>query len=539
MLSVIEVSQGFGGKLLFDNVNESFTPGKRYALTGPNGAGKSTFMKFLAGIDEPQKGRVSRPKKTSFLRQDQYAYDEMRVIDAVIMGNKVLHEALTEKEALLARMEAGEEFTDEMGMKLGELEGTIAEEDGYQAESDAARLLDGLGIVEEHHNKLMKELSGGIKLRVLLAQALFGKPDCLLLDEPTNHLDMDSIAWLENFLQNYEGTLVVISHDRHFLNEVATHVADIDYEQIITYTGNYDDMVLQKTQIRHRLEGEEAEKSKKVAQLKEFIQKFSAGSRASQVQSRKKQLGKLQANVLKKSNIQRPWIRFEQKEPSGKEPLTVRGLTKYFVEPGKPDIKICDDLDLLLLRGEKLAIIGPSGIGKTTLIKMLMGQVQPSGGEVTWGHNTSIGYFAQDHREGIPEGEKIWEWLLNHDPEAGRERIRQLLGRMLFSGEEGEKLTHVLSGGETARILFSKLMLMGDNVLIFDEPTNHLDLESITALRDAIKAYEGTVIFATHDRDLVAECSTRILAMSKGGIDDFNGPYEEFCEKVGDIRLDR
>jgi ATPase subunit of ABC transporter with duplicated ATPase domains len=430
-------------------------------------------------------------------------------------------------------------------MELGELEGVIAEEDGYVAEVEAAKLLDGLGILEEHHGQKMKTLSGGHKLRVLLAQALFGKPDCLLLDEPTNHLDLDSIRWLERFLLAYEGILVVISHDRHFLNAVTTHIADIDYETIITYTGNYDDMVLQKSQVRSRIESENADKAKKVEQLKDFIARFGAGTRASQVQSRKKEIERLKGTDLKKTNIQRPFIRFETGgKPSGKHVLQVRGLSKTFQQEGKPDIPIVKDLDLLLMRGDKMAVIGPSGIGKTTLVRLLLAELERDAGEVTWGHETRVGYFAQEHTEGIPPNVPLWEWLLSLDEGIGGERankedIRQLLGRMLFSGEEGAKLTHVLSGGETARLLFAKLMLLKHNVLVFDEPTNHLDLESISALRDAIQRYEGTVIFVTHDRDLVSEAATRILAMSKHGVEDFNGPYEEFLRRVGELRLDR
>lgn len=539
MLTVNEVTQSFGGRILFDQVNVGFTPGKRYGLTGPNGAGKSTFMKFLSGDAQPEKGMVSRPRKTSVLRQDQYAFDEFRVIDTVIMGNKGLWEALVEKEALLARAETGE-FTDEMGMRLGELEGVVAEEDGYTAESDAGSLLDGLGIPDDIHYEPMSSVSGGMKLRVLLAQALFGKPECLLLDEPTNHLDLDSIRWLEDFLLSYEGVLVVISHDRHFLNTVTTHIADIDYETIIVYTGNYDDMVIQKSQIRSRLEQQNADRSKKIEQLKDFIQRFGAGTRASQVQSRKKEIERLQGDELKRSNIQRPFIRFDIGErPSGRNVLTLEGLSKTFVKDNGEKIKICQKLDLHLQRGDRLAIIGPSGIGKTSLVKMMLGQLKPDAGKITWGHEANAGYFAQDHREGIPDNMKLWQYLLSFDDKAGKEDVRGLLGRMLFSGEEGDKLTQVLSGGEVARLLFAKLMLLKHNVLVFDEPTNHLDLEAISALREGLKVYKGTAIIVTHDRDLVAECATRVLALSKHGIEDHNGGYEEFLQKTGSLRLDR
>lgn len=540
MLTVSEVTQSFGSKMLFDNVTVSFTPGRRYGLTGPNGAGKSTFMKFLSGDEQPAKGSVSRPVKTSVLHQDQYTYDAYRVIDTVMMGNKGLWAAMVEKEALLARCDNGEEFTDEMGMRLGDLETIFAEEDGYTAESEAATLLDGLGIGDEFHEELMKNMSGGMKLRVLLAQALFGKPECLLLDEPTNHLDMDSIHWLEDFLMRYEGVLVVISHDRHFLNTVTTHIADIDYETIIVYTGNYDDMVIQKSQIRSRLESQNEDRAKKVEQLKDFVARFGAGTRASQVQSRKKEIERLKAEELKRSNIQRPFIRFDLNErPSGRNVLTATGLTKVFKKENGEKITICKNLDLHIQRGDKLAIIGPSGIGKTTMVKMLLGQLAPDAGKVVLGHEVNIGYFAQDHSEGIPDNMKLWQYLLSFDDKAGREDVRGLLGRMLFSGEEGDKLTHVLSGGETARLLFAKLMLLKQNVLVFDEPTNHLDLEAISALCEAIKNFKGTAIFVTHDRDLVSECATRILALTKHGIEDFNHGYEEFLKSVGDVRLDR
>ncbi len=545
-LAVSELTQSYGGRTLFDNVTIAFPAGKRFGLTGPNGAGKSTFMKFLAGDAEPAKGSVSRPPKTSILRQDQAAYDEHRVVDAVIMGNKRLWAALAEKAELLARCEAGDDFTDEMGMRLGDLETVIGEEDGYTAEGEAAKLLDGLGIPVEQHTSVMKSMSGGHKLRVLLAQALFGRPECLLLDEPTNHLDLDSIRWLEGFLLAYEGILVVISHDRHFLNAVTTHIADVDYETIIVYTGNYDDMVLQKSEVRGRIESENADKAKKVEQLKDFVARFGAGTRASQVQSRKKEIEKLQGTELKKSNIQRPYIKFETGgRPSGKQVLRVENLSKTFRTPGKADIPIVDRFNLTLLRGDKMAVIGPSGIGKTTLLRLFLNEVAKDAGEVVWGHEVRVGYFAQDHAHGIPPHVPLWEWLYSLDEprtpaeRASREDIRNLLGRVLFSGEEALKHTDVLSGGETARLLFAKLMLLKQNVLVFDEPTNHLDLESISALNAALRRYDGTVVFVTHDRDLVADVATRVLALSKHGIDDFQGPYDEFLRKVGEARLDR
>ncbi len=534
MLKVSGVSQNFGQKILFENVNVTFSPGKRYGLTGPNGAGKSTFMKFLSGEAEPQKGFVQRPAKTSILKQDHSLFDTSRVLDTVIMGNKRLWDAMQEKDDIYARTGAGEEFTDELGMRLGELEGIVAEEDGYSAESDAATLLSGLGIQEAAHELKMSELSAGYKPRVLLAQALFGRPECLLLDEPTNALDLTSVHWLEEFLKRYEGILVVISHDRHFMNEVATDIADIDYESIIVYPGNYDDMVIAKTQLRAQTEQANAERAKKAAQLKEFIARFSAGTRASQVQSRKKELDKLQAADLKRSNIARPFIKFEiNAKPSGKNVLTVEGLTKTFRTEGKEDIHICTDLNINIYRGEKVAIVGPSGIGKTTLVRLLLNEIQADKGKISWGHETRVGYFAQELKQGIPINTPIWEWLHTFDEKASREEIRGILGRMLFTGEEGDKLTHVLSGGETARLLFSKLMLQKNNVLIFDEPTNHLDLESISALGDALVKFEGTVLFVTHDRDLISRAATKIISMEKRGIDVFDGTWDEYAASSG------
>src|SRR5277367_1082016 len=360
MLSVSNVSMRYGAKILFDEVSTAFTPGKRYGLTGPNGAGKSTFMKLLSGELEPQKGTVVRPRKVGVLSQDQFAYDAFTASDTVIMGNKRLWAAMQERDAIYSKAD----MTDEDGMKLGELEGIVGEEDGYTAESDAAVLLDGLDIPEELHSRRMSELQGGQKVRVLLAQALFGGPDALLLDEPTNHLDLESIHWLRNFLSRYQGSLIVISHDRHFLNSICTHIADIDYQTIITYTGGYDDMVLAKTQIRSRIESDNAQREKKIAQLNEFIARFSAGTRSSQVMSRKKEVERLQTSELAKSNIARPYIRFEMKKQSGRHPLECKGLTKAY-----DGLKVIESFTASISRGEKVGILGRNGAGKTTLIR--------------------------------------------------------------------------------------------------------------------------------------------------------------------------
>jgi len=524
-LQVVSVTKSYGAKTLFEDVTVIFTTGKRYGLTGPNGAGKSTFMKILSGDLDPDTGGVSRPEKTSVLRQEQFGYEDVRVIDVVMRGNKGLWAALHEKEQILALPE----ITDEQGHRLGDLEGIIAEEDGYSAESDAAVLLSGLGIPARAVEHPMRELPGGLRLRVLLAQALFGKPEVLLLDEPTNNLDLDSIRWLETFLCDYEGVLVTISHDRHFLNAICTHVADIDYNTIITYTGGYDDMVMAKSQVRSRVESENDDRRKKIAQLQDFVARFGAGTRASQVQSRKKEIEKLQVADLKKSNIERPFIQFLLKRPSGKQTLTLEGLTKRW-----PSVEICRDFTALVNKGEKVAIVGANGVGKTTLCRMLVEELAPDAGTIEWGHEVSLGYIAQDHGDSIPRDTTVDEWLHSFDERAYLQDIRGLLGKMLFKGEEGLKPTAALSGGEAVRLLFAKLMLTKDNVLILDEPTNHLDLESIVALGEALRRYEGTAFVVTHDRDLIANFATRLFAFDERGLTDFRGTYEEYlAQRVG------
>ncbi len=528
MIAVSGVSMRYGSKILFEDVTTTFSAGRRYALTGPNGAGKSTFMKLLTGELAPQVGTVTRPEKLGVLRQDQFAFDRYRVVDTVIMGNQRLWPALEERERLYAKTD----MTDEDGMRLAELEGIVGEEDGYTAESDAAILLEGLDIPQELHERTMAELQGGQKVRVLLAQALFGHPQALLLDEPTNHLDLDSIHWLQHFLVNYDGTLIVISHDRHFLNAVATHTADIDYQAIITYTGGYDDMVLAKTQIRSRLEAQNEQREKKIAQLNDFIARFSAGTRSSQVQSRRKEVERLQTTELARSNIQRPYIRFTQNRPSGRNVLEVKDASKAFGE-----LSVIDDFSAIVNRGEKIVLVGRNGVGKTTLLKALLSDapgVTPSpddldSGVVRWGHEVSVGYFAQDHTNAIEKGLTAVEWLHRFDPDASRQDIHGLLGQMLFSGEEGLKPTDALSGGETARLLFCRIMLQKPNVLVLDEPTNHLDLESINALNVALQKFEGTVLLVTHDQDLMEEVGTRVWHFTGGGIVDFKGTYEEYA----------
>jgi len=537
MISVSNVSMRYGAKILFDEVSTAFTPGRRYGLTGPNGAGKSTFMKLLSGELEPQKGAVVRPSKLGVLSQDQFAFDAYTVVDTVIMGNKRLWTALQERDAIYAK----HDMTDEDGMKLGELEGIVGEEDGYSAESDAAVLLQGLDIPEDLHTRKMGELQGGQKVRVLLAQALFGHPQALLLDEPTNHLDLDSIHWLQSFLTAYDGIVITISHDRHFLNSICTHIADIDYETIITYTGTYDDMVLAKTQVRSQIEAQNAQREKKIAQLNEFIARFAAGTRSSQVQSRRKEVERLQVTELAKSNIQRPFIKFEQKRPSGKHILEIEHLDKAYGEN-----KVIRNFTASISRGEKIALMGRNGAGKTTLLNALLANSpntpqselrKTSGydgplvddGKVIWGHEAAIGYFAQDHRGLIEDGTTVMEWLHQWDPAAVTEELRGILGQMLFAREEATKSTTVLSGGEAARLLFCKLMLQKPNVLVLDEPTNHLDLESINALNIALQRYQGTVLLVTHDHDLIDEVATRVWHFEPDHkITDFKGTYEEY-----------
>src|ERR1700735_5666835 len=527
---------GFGARVLFEEVSTTFFAGRRYGITGPSGAGKSTLMKILTGEIEPTKGDVTRPKKLGILSQDQFAFDDQRVIDTVIMGNRPLWKALQEREILYAKPH--DELTDADGMRLGELEGIVGEENGYTAESDAAVLLDGLGIEESLHERKMSELQGGQKVRVLLAQALFGSPPALLLDEPTNHLDLDSVHWLQDYLLEYEGVLIVISHDRHFLNSVCTHTADIDYETVIMYNGGYDDMVMAKTSIRSRIESENEKREKKIAHLNEFIARFFACTRSAQATSRKKELERLQTTELARSNIARPYIRFQMDQHSGRHPLEIKSVAKSY-----DGVKVILPFSASVARGEKIALTGRYGAGKTTLLKSLVRnatgyiddvdrQFPVDGGTVGWGHNVAVGYCARHHSDSIEKGPTAVDWLHQFKPQATQEELRGVLGQMLFSGDDALKPTKALSGGESARLIFCRLMLQRPNVLVLDEPTNHLDLESINALNIALQKYDGTVLLVTHDYDVIDEVATRIWHFKDGNIEDFKGPYAEYRAHV-------
>jgi ATPase subunit of ABC transporter with duplicated ATPase domains len=531
LISVNDLTMRFGARILFEDVTTTFQPGRRYAITGPNGSGKSTFMKIVTGEIEPSKGSVTRPKKIGILRQDQFAFDAFRVLDTVIMGNAPLWDALQEREKF---HENPNDWTDEDGMRLGELEGIVGDQGGYTAEADAATLLQGLDIPKDLHDRKMSELQSGQKMRVLLAQALFSNASVLLLDEPTNNLDLDSVHWLQRYLLAYTGCLIVISHDRHFLNEVCTHSADIDYQSIITYTGAYDDMVLAKTQIRARVEAGNAVREKKIAQLNEFIQRFSAGTRSAQTTSRKKEVERLQTSELAKSNIQRPYIRFQNERPSGRHALEIKELSKSY-----GDLRVIQNFSASVARGEKIALLGRNGSGKTTMLRSLLrnatGYVDApdrdfpvDGAVVTWGHEVAVGYFSQDHKESIRPGVTLLEWLHEFDPSSSQQELRGLLGQMLFSGDDATKRTENLSGGEAARLIFCRLMLQKPNFLMLDEPTNHLDLESINALNIALQKYDGTVLLVTHDHDLVDEVATRIWHFDNREVEDFKGPYAEY-----------
>ncbi|WP_079989364.1 ribosomal protection-like ABC-F family protein [Candidatus Protochlamydia phocaeensis] len=521
MITLSKISKSFGSRVLFDDVTITFNAGNRYGLTGPNGAGKTTLLKIIMGMEEPTSGTVTLPDRVGILRQNIEAFRNEKVVDVVIMGNKRLWDALKERDALYEV-----EMSDDVGMRLGELEGIIAEEDGYSADSNAEVLLSGMGITQEYFQEQMHAIPTDMQFRVLLCQALFGEPQALLLDEPTNHLDLESIGWLETFLHNYKGTLVVISHDRHFLNAVTTHIADIDYETIIIYPGNYDDMVVAKTSVRERAEADAKSKEKKISQLREFVARFGAGTRASQVQSRLREIDRLQPQELKKSNIQRPYIRFIPSEKApGKILLKVEEVSK-----GYDGLEVIKHFSMELDRGDKIGVIGNNGRGKTTLLKMLAQVLAPDAGQVEIGHQVLISYFPQNHSDIVDKsGDKTaFDWLKERRPGIYDQDIRSVMGKMLFGGDDAFKPVATLSGGETARLILAGILLSEHNLIILDEPNNHLDLEAVSALGWGLSEYKGTVVVASHDRDLISTVANKIIAFEADGIHLFEGNLDEY-----------
>ncbi|MDD3516861.1 MAG: ABC-F family ATPase [Chromatiales bacterium] len=526
MISTANITMQFGPKPLFENVSVKFGNGNRYGLIGANGCGKSTFMKILGGDLEPTSGHVMLEPQARLgkLRQDQFAYENERVIDTVIMGHAELWKVKAERD----RIYALPEMSEEDGMRVADLEAHFAEMDGYTAESRAGDLLLGLGIPIEQHEGPMSAVAPGWKLRVLLAQALFADPDVLLLDEPTNHLDINTIRWLEGILTARNSTMIIISHDRHFLNSVCTHMADLDYGELRLYPGNYDDYMIASTQARERLQSDNAKKKAQIAELQAFVSRFSANaSKARQATSRARQIDKIELAEIKPSSRVSPYIRFEQYKKLHRQAVTVKGLSKGY--DGTP---LFSNFDMQIEAGERVAIIGPNGIGKTTLLRCLCGDLRPDAGEVKWAEAADLGYFAQDHAADFADDMTLYEWMARWTA-GGEQAIRAALGRMLFSNDDVLKSVKVLSGGEQGRMLFGKLALLRPNVLLMDEPTNHLDMESIEALNLALENYPGTLIFVSHDREFVSSLATRILEMGANGITDYTGNYEDYLRSQG------
>lgn len=527
LISTANITMQFGEKPLFENISVKFGNGNRYGLIGANGCGKSTFMKILGGDLEPTSGTVSKDpeERLGKLRQDQFAYEEFTVIDTVIMGNAELWEVKKERD----RIYSLPEMSEEEGMQVAELEVKFAEMDGYTAESRAGELLLGLEIPVEQHFGPMSEVAPGWKLRVLLAQALFSDPDILLLDEPTNNLDINTIRWLENVLNDRKSTMIIISHDRHFLNSVCTHMADIDYGELRVYPGNYDEYMTASTQARERLLADNAKKQAQINELKSFVSRFSANaSKAKQATSRAKLIDKIELEEVKPSSRVNPFIRFEQDKKLFRLALELEGLSKTYITDGEEN-EIIKDLNMMLEVEERLAVIGANGIGKTTFLKCLVGDTELTSGTVKWSENVKIGYYAQDHAADFAEDLNLLDWMSQWKQDGDDEQaVRAILGKMLFSQKEIDKSVKVLSGGEQGRMLFGKLMMQKPNVLIMDEPTNHLDMESIESLNMALENYPGTVIFVSHDREFVSSIATRLLVMKEDGIEDYRGDYESY-----------
>ena len=524
MISANNISLRVGKKALFEDVNIKFTEGNCYGLIGANGAGKSTFLKILSGQLEPTSGdiAITPGQRLSFLQQDHFKYDEYTVLDTVIMGNARLYQIMKEKEAIYMK----EDFTDEDGIKAAELEGEFATMNGWEAESDAENLLNGLGIGTEFHYAQMNTLLGAQKVKVLLAQALFGNPDILLLDEPTNHLDLDAIAWLEEFLINFENTVIVVSHDRYFLNKVCTQIADIDYGKIQLYAGNYDFWCESSQLMIKQMKEANRKKEEKIKELQEFIQRFSANaSKSKQATSRKRALEKIQLDDIKPSSRKYPYIDFRPAREIGNEVLTVEHLSKTI--DGE---KILDDISFILGREDKVALVGPNERAKTVLFKILSGEMEPDEGSYKWGLTTTQSYFPKDNSAEFANDDTIVEWLTQYSPEKDVTYVRGFLGRMLFAGEDGVKKVKVLSGGEKVRCMLSKLMISGANVLMLDEPTDHLDMESIDALNRGMIKFSGVMIFSSRDHQIVQTTANRIMEIINGKLIDKITTYDEYLE---------
>lgn len=525
MISANNVTLRIGKKALFEDVNIKFTEGNCYGLIGANGAGKSTFLKILSGDLETTKGDVviTPGQRLSVLEQDHFKYDEYTVMDVVIMGNQRLYQIMKEKDAIYAK----EDFSDEDGIKASELEAEFAEMDGWEAESNVAMLLNGLGIGTELHYSVMKELTGSEKVKILLAKALFGNPDILLLDEPTNHLDLDAISWLEEFLINFENTVIVVSHDRYFLNKVCTHTADIDYGKIQLYAGNYDFWYESSQLLVRQMKEANKKKEEKIKELQEFISRFSANaSKSKQATSRKKALEKIELDDIKPSSRKYPYIDFRPDREIGNEVLQVEGISKTI-----DGVKVLDNISFILGHEDKVAFIGGNELAKTTLFKIIAGEMEPDEGSYKWGVTTSQAYFPKDSTKEFDNDLTITDWLMGYSPVKDVTYVRGFLGRMLFPGEDGVKKVKILSGGEKVRCLLSKMMISGANVLILDEPTNHLDMESITALNNGMMKFGGVILFASHDHQIVETTANRIIEfLPNGMMIDKITTYDEYLE---------
>lgn len=524
MIQAINVTLRLGKRALFEDVNIKFTEGNCYGLIGANGAGKSTFLKILSGELEPSQGEVAITdgQRLSVLKQDHYQYDEYTVLDAVMLGNTRLYEIMKEKDAIYAK----EDFTEEDGIKASELEAEFADMNGWEAESDAATLLNGLGIDNDLHYAKMSELNGSQKVKVLLAQALFGNPDILLLDEPTNHLDLEAIRWLEDFLIDFDNTVIVVSHDRYFLNKVCTHIADIDYAKIQLYTGNYDFWYESSQLISKQMKDANKKKEEKIKELQDFIARFSANaSKSKQATSRKKALDKIQLDEIKPSSRKYPYINFKPIRDIGNDALSVEGLSKTI-----DGVKVLDNVSFTMNPEDKIAFVGPNTLATTTFFRIIAGELEPDEGIYKWGVTTSQSYFPKDNTKDFSEDMSIAEWLSQYSEDKDVTFVRGFLGRMLFSGEEALKKVSVLSGGEKVRCMLSKLMISGANILILDEPTNHLDMESITALNEGLHKFTGGLLFSSQDHQFVQTTANRIIEFTDSGMVDFLGTYDEYLE---------